>query len=106
MADTTLPKDELKARAVEGAPLSQGEVSAIESEETSRTGFGLVKGGPAATAQSIHDKQQASFQKAGDLARKPVGEITRENAAEVQKAETNLEAGTGAVDSVHYRLGR
>jgi hypothetical protein len=54
MADTTLPKDELKSRPVEGAPLSQGEVSAIESEETNRTGFGPVKGGPAVTVQSIH----------------------------------------------------
>lgn len=87
MTYTTLPKNELRIRAVEGAPLSQGEVSAIESEETNRTGLGPVKVGPAATAQSIHDKQQAFFQKAGDLARKPVGEITREDAAEVQKAE-------------------
>lgn len=90
MADTTLPKDELKTRAVEGAPLSQAEVSNIESEETARTGVGPVKGGPAATAQSIHDKQQTFFQKAGDLARKPVSEITREDAAEVQKAEVSL----------------
>lgn len=87
MADGALPKDELKTRAVEGAPLSQEEVSAIESEETNRTGFGPVKGGPAATAQSIHDKQQTFFQKAGDLARKPVGEITKGDAADVQKAE-------------------
>jgi hypothetical protein len=89
MADATLPKDELKARAVEGAPLSQAEVAAIESKETSTTGFGPVKGGPAATSQSIHDKQQRFFQKAGDLARKPVGEITKEDAAEVQKAEVH-----------------
>lgn len=87
MADGTLPKDELKTRAAEGAPLSQDEVSAIESEETSRTGLGPVKGGPAATVQSIRDKQQTFFQKAGDLARKPVSEITKEDAAEVQKAE-------------------
>lgn len=87
MADGTLPKDELKTRAVEGAPLSQEEVSAIESEETSRTGFGPVKGGPAATAQSIQDKQQTFFRKAGDLASKPVSELTREDAAEVQKPE-------------------
>ncbi|KAL1873177.1 hypothetical protein Daus18300_003996 [Diaporthe australafricana] len=103
MADTTLPKDELKTRAVEGAPLSQGEVSAIESEETNRTGFGPVKGGPAATAQSIHDKQQAFFRKAGDLARKPVGEITREDAAEVQKAEARAlgePPGAGTTSSV------
>lgn len=112
MADSTLPKDELKTRAVEGAPLSQDEVSAIESEETDRTGFGPIKGGPAATAQSIHDKQQAFFQKAGDLARKPVGDITREDAAEVQKAEVrlsfrHLDGGRArALTFFHYRLER
>lgn len=95
MADGTLPKDELKTRAVEGAALSQEEVSAIESEETNRTGFGPFKCGPAATAQSIHDKQQTFFQKAGDLARKPVGEITREDAAEVQKAEVRSPVSPG-----------
>lgn len=70
-------------------------MSAIESEETSRTGFGPVKGGPVATAhwQSIHDKQQTFFQKAGDLARKPVSEITREDAA--QKAEVSFLVSTG-----------
>ena len=115
MADATLPKDELKARAVEGAPLSQEEVSAIESEETNRTGFGPVKGGPAATAQSIHDKQQTFFQKAGDLARKPVSEITKEDAAEVQKAEVRSacfsvvrdeKSATGANLLVYDRLGQ
>ncbi|KAI7776364.1 seed maturation protein pm25 [Diaporthe eres] len=103
MADATLPKDKLKTRAVEGAPLSQEEVSAIQSEETSRTCFGAVKGGPAATAQSIHDKQQTFFQKAGDLARKPVGESTREDAAEVQKAEAQVlggPPGAGTTSSV------
>ena len=81
------PKDELNSRAVEGHPVTQEEVSAMEAAETDRTGFGPIKGGPAATAQSIHDKQQNFFQKAGDLGRKPVRDITKEDAAEVQKAE-------------------
>ncbi|KAK7740921.1 hypothetical protein SLS53_004984 [Cytospora paraplurivora] len=97
MADTSSeylpPKDQLNARAVEGHPITQEEVSALEAAEADRTGSGPVRGGPAATAQSIHNKQQNFFQKAGDLGRKPVGEITREDAAAVQKAEARALGG-------------
>lgn len=40
-----------------------------------------------ATAQSVHDKQMNFIAKAGEIARKPSGEITSEDAAEVRKRE-------------------
>ncbi|KAI1391594.1 uncharacterized protein F4822DRAFT_427448 [Hypoxylon trugodes] len=38
-------------------------------------------------AQSEHDKQQNFFAKAGEIARKPVDKVTKEDAAQVQRAE-------------------
>lgn len=70
MADKSIesipPKYELSARAVGDHPFTQDE----------------TKDGPVATAQSIHEKQQRLFQRAGNLGRKPAGEITEEDAAE------------------------
>lgn len=83
------PKEELSARAVEGHPITQKEASEIAASETDMTGFGPIKGGPASVAQSIHDRQQNFFEKAGDVARKPPDEVTKDDAAEVQKAEVS-----------------
>ncbi|KAI1370402.1 hypothetical protein F4677DRAFT_363867 [Hypoxylon crocopeplum] len=77
------PKEELHQRAVEGRPITQSEASALAATETEMTGFGPIKGGPAAAAQSQHDRQQNFLAKAGEVARKPVDEDARE----VQKAE-------------------
>ncbi|KAI1469835.1 uncharacterized protein F4812DRAFT_457238 [Daldinia caldariorum] len=81
------PKEELHQRAVEGPPITQAEASQIAAAETDITGFGPIKGGPASVAQSEHDRQQNFFAKAGDIARKPTDQITKEDAAQVQKAE-------------------
>lgn len=59
----------------------------MESTETDRTGFGPIKGGPAATAQNIGDKQQKFPRIAGDSGRTTAGETSKEDAEEVQKAE-------------------
>ncbi|KAF5018005.1 hypothetical protein F66182_10031 [Fusarium sp. NRRL 66182] len=86
-------KDELKVQAVDGRPITQSEAAAIASEESGLTGGGPIKGGAAATAQSLHDKQINFVEKAGEVARKPVDEVTKEDAAEVQKAEARAKGG-------------
>ncbi|RSL97998.1 hypothetical protein CDV31_012795 [Fusarium ambrosium] len=83
-------KDELQARAMEGHPITQSEASTIAANESDMTGRGPIKGGTAATAQSIYDRQQNFLEKAGDIARKPIDEITKKDAAEVQSAESRL----------------
>ncbi|KAF4338742.1 seed maturation pm25 [Fusarium beomiforme] len=86
-------KDDIKAQAVDGRPITQAEASALASEESSLTGSGPIKGGAAATAQSLHDKQQNFLAKAGEVVRKPVNEVTKEDAAEVQRAEARAKGG-------------
>ncbi|KAM0420255.1 hypothetical protein ACHAPT_011913 [Fusarium lateritium] len=86
-------KDELKARAVDGRPITQSEASTIAANESDMTGGGPIKGGAAATAQSLHDRQQNFLEKAGDIARKPIDEVSKKDAAEVQKAEARAKGG-------------
>ncbi|KAI0849129.1 hypothetical protein F5Y00DRAFT_261944 [Daldinia vernicosa] len=78
------PKEELHRRAVEGHPITQAEASELAAAETDITGFGPIKGGPAAVAQSEHDRQQNFIAKAGEIARKPVDQITKEDAAQAR----------------------
>lgn len=80
-------KDDIKAQAVNGHPITQTEASMIASEESSLTGGGPIKGGAAATAQSLHDKQNNFLETAGNVVRKAPTEVTKEDAAEVQRAE-------------------
>lgn len=90
MADQLPPKDELQERAADGHPITKDAVSDIASKESELTGGGPIKGGAAATAQSVHDKQQNYVQAAGDAARKPTEEITKADAAAVQSAEVSI----------------
>ncbi|KAK6071471.1 hypothetical protein SCUP515_07867 [Seiridium cupressi] len=83
-------KDQLRQQAIDGRPITQSEASAIATAEADRSDAGLVKGGSAATAQSLHDKQQNFLEKAGGAARKYPGEVTKEDAAEVQRAEVRF----------------
>lgn len=102
-------KDDIKSQAVDGRPITQVEASAIASEESSLTGSGPIKGGAAATAQSLHDKQQNFLEKAGEVARKPPTEVTKEDAAEVQRAEvgyTYCLCDDGLLSSVGSSKGR
>ncbi|KAI0135813.1 hypothetical protein F4814DRAFT_444617 [Daldinia grandis] len=78
------PKEELHQRAVEGHPITQAEASRLAAAETDITGFGPIKGGPAAIAQSEHDRQQNFLAKAGEIARKPADQITKEDAAQAR----------------------
>jgi hypothetical protein len=59
--DPKLPDTmQLEADFAEGRPVTQTEASAVASAESHITGRGPIKGGPAATAQSVHDRQRRS----------------------------------------------
>ncbi|KAK4238275.1 hypothetical protein C8A03DRAFT_15254 [Achaetomium macrosporum] len=86
--ESELPaKEQLAVRATEGLPITQSEASAIAAAESDMTGRGPIKGGPAAAAQSQHDRQQNFFAVAGEVARKPPEQVTKEDAAKVQHFE-------------------
>jgi len=96
--DSELPtKEQLAAQATSGRPITQSEASAIAHAESDMTGRRHpIKGGTAATAQSLHDRQQNFYGVAGEVARKPSGEVTREDAARVQHFEV-CSVGNGFV---------
>jgi hypothetical protein len=80
-------REQLAAQVEEGRPITQSEVSAIADAESDMTRRGPIKGATAATAQSLHDRQQNFFAAAGEVARKPSDEVTKEDAARVQHFE-------------------
>ncbi|KAK4114743.1 hypothetical protein N656DRAFT_843459 [Canariomyces notabilis] len=81
------PKEQLAAQAHEGLPITQSAASAIAAAESDMTGRGPIKGGPAATAQSLHDREDNFLAVAGEVARKPADQVTKEDAAKVQHVE-------------------
>ncbi len=81
------PRSRLTAQVIDGRPITQSEASAIAQAESDMTRRGPIKGGTAATAQSLHDRQQNFYGVAGEVARKPSEEVTREDAARVQHFE-------------------
>ena len=106
-------KHDVQERAAAGQPISQEEVSSLEREERDMTGWGPVPGGtagmspnlyssprrsetpahnPLATAQSLHDRQMNFIAKEAELARKPADDITKDDAAEIQKLEVRQPA--------------
>ncbi|KAJ4129263.1 hypothetical protein NW768_007798 [Fusarium equiseti] len=91
-------KDDIKAQAVDGRPITQTEAAALASEESSLTGGGPIKGGAAATAQSMHDKQKNFLEKAGDVVRKAPTEVTKEDAAEARAKGGPPGKGSTAAD--------
>jgi len=57
--ESQLPtKEQIVAQATE-RPITQAEASDLTSAESNLTGRGPVRGGPAATAQSLRDQQRA-----------------------------------------------
>lgn len=58
------------------------------------TGQPPMKGGPAATARSIHHKQQNFVNKAAEISTKPTEFVTQEDARELQAAEVRFYAPT------------
>ena len=87
MAEQIPRKDELQERAADGLPVTTSEVSNLAQAESELTGRGPIKGGVAATAQSVKDRQQNYIETAGDVARKPAEDISKADAAAVQSAE-------------------
>ncbi|KAL2022615.1 hypothetical protein VTK56DRAFT_4959 [Thermocarpiscus australiensis] len=80
-------KEQVMDRAAKGRPVTQAEASVLESAESKIAG-GPSRGGPAATAESLHDRQQNFSQVASEVTQKPAEEITKEDAERVQRAET------------------
>ncbi|KXX73358.1 hypothetical protein MMYC01_209503 [Madurella mycetomatis] len=81
------PKEQLAAQAEQGLRITQSTASAIAAAESDMTHRGPIKGGPAATAQSLHDRQENFFAAAGEVARKPTDQVTKDDAARVQHSE-------------------
>ncbi|KAL2152212.1 hypothetical protein VTH82DRAFT_5396 [Thermothelomyces myriococcoides] len=81
-------REQLAAQATEGHPITQPEASTIAHAESDVTRRGPIKGGPAATAQSLHDRQQNFLEVAGNIARKPSAKVTVEDAKKVQHFES------------------
>ncbi|KAF4422615.1 hypothetical protein CFRS1_v001450 [Colletotrichum fructicola] len=84
-------KETIKNLAENGHIITAKEVADIDKAEKALTGNDhTVKNGLAATAQSMHDKQQTFLKTEADLKRKPESDITKDDAKELQTAEARL----------------
>ncbi|KAF7716545.1 Uncharacterized protein PECH_005165 [Penicillium ucsense] len=78
---------ELKQAAEAGQRITSDDVSVISQVENRLTGRGPVRGGPAATAQSIAMKQMNFESTVEEIARKPPNLITQDDARTIQSME-------------------
>lgn len=78
---------ELKHAAETGQRITPADVSTISQAESELTGRGPVRGGPAATAQSIAMRQMNFDSKLDEVSRKPSVQITQQDAREMQSSE-------------------
>ncbi|KAF0320398.1 seed maturation protein pm25-like protein [Colletotrichum asianum] len=84
-------KETIKNLAENGHIITAKEVADIDKAEKALTGNDhTVKNGLAATAQSMHDKQQTFLKMEADLKSKPESDITKDDAKELQTAEARL----------------
>ncbi|CEJ57861.1 hypothetical protein PMG11_06539 [Penicillium brasilianum] len=93
---------ELKQAAESGQRISAQDVSAISQVENRLTGRGPVRGGPAATAQSIAMKQMNFDSTIEEVSRKPPILINQNDARIVQSTEGrafNRPPGIGSVSA-------
>ncbi|KAI8167048.1 hypothetical protein K4K49_001919 [Colletotrichum sp. SAR 10_70] len=82
-------KETIKNLAEDGHIITAKEVADIDKAEKALTGNDhTVKNGLAATAQSMHDKQQTFLKMEADLKSKPESDITKDDAKELQTAES------------------
>ncbi|PKX99356.1 uncharacterized protein P174DRAFT_447866 [Aspergillus novofumigatus IBT 16806] len=91
---------ELKRAAEVGQRITPEDVSVIAQAESELTGKGPVRGGPAATAQSLAMRQMNFDTKLDEVSRKPQSHITQEDAREIQATEGrafNKPPGAGSV---------
>ncbi|KAJ5273698.1 hypothetical protein N7478_008823 [Penicillium angulare] len=78
---------DLKQAVEAGQRITPGDVSTISHAESELTGRGPLRGGPAATAQSLAMRQMNFDNKFEEVSRKPQSHITHEDAREMQAAE-------------------
>ncbi|GJD03251.1 seed maturation protein pm25-like protein [Colletotrichum higginsianum] len=72
-----------------GHIISPKEISEIAQAEKAQTGNPVpAAGGLTATAQSLHDKQQNFLVKEAEIEKKPESDITKDDAKEIQSAES------------------
>ncbi|KAJ5157888.1 uncharacterized protein N7482_008988 [Penicillium canariense] len=93
---------ELKQAAAAGQRITAEDVSAISQVENQLTGRGPVRGGPAATAQSIAMKQRNFDSKIDEVSRKPPSYITQDDARGILSTEGrafNKPPGIGSVSA-------
>ncbi|EQB51191.1 hypothetical protein CGLO_09287 [Colletotrichum gloeosporioides Cg-14] len=84
-------KETIQKLAENGHVITAKEVADIDKAEKALTGNDhTVKNGLAATAQSMHDKQQTVLKMEADLKSKPESDITKDDAKELQTAEARL----------------
>ncbi|KAJ0330988.1 hypothetical protein COL922a_012125 [Colletotrichum nupharicola] len=84
-------RETIKNLAENGHIITAKEVADIDKAEKALTGNDhTVKNGLAATAQSMHDKQQTVLKMEADLKSKPESDITKDDAQELQTAEARL----------------
>lgn len=78
---------ELHQAAESGQRITPADVSVISHAESEYTGRGPVRGGPAATAQSIAMRQMNFESKLDEVARKPQTQITMNDAQDILSSE-------------------
>ncbi|GLA24671.1 hypothetical protein CBS63078_9571 [Aspergillus niger] len=93
---------ELKRAVESGQRIDPGDVSALAQTESELSGGGPIRGGTAATAQSLAMKQMNLDAKLEALSRKPQSHITQDDARELHAAEGrafNKPPGPGSVSA-------
>ncbi|KAJ5765811.1 hypothetical protein N7520_005370 [Penicillium odoratum] len=78
---------DLKQAVEAGQRITPADVSMISHAESILTGRGPLRGGPAATAQSLAMRQMNFDAQLDEVSRKPQSHITHEDAREMQATE-------------------
>ncbi|KAJ5937587.1 hypothetical protein N7454_003929 [Penicillium verhagenii] len=78
---------DLKQAVEAGQRITPADVSMISHAESVLTGRGPLRGGPAATAQSLAMRQMNFDAQLDEVSRKPQSHITHEDAREMQATE-------------------
>ncbi|KAF3928943.1 hypothetical protein AA313_de0207125 [Arthrobotrys entomopaga] len=84
---------ELVHQAEKGILFTPQQVAYIAQKETESNGPGIAAGGPAATAQSLYDKQQNFLEEASKIIEKEPAAITKEDASHLMSLEAKALGG-------------
>ncbi|KAB5559724.1 hypothetical protein GE09DRAFT_1235999 [Coniochaeta sp. 2T2.1] len=85
-------KDDLHFKAIAGEKVEESLVDELKKAEAPGGG-NPPAGGVAATAQSIHDRQENAKHVAEEITSKPEAEITKEDASRMTSAESRAMGG-------------